>query len=93
VASVVSILVLLFSQGLAQPPDSLWSRTFGGSDFDECHFAAQTSDGDYILAGHPGSFGAGYDDFWLVKTGPDFVLTAPQGLVVCVDEDSLRLAW
>jgi len=48
--------------------DSLWSKTFGGDEFDECQFAEQTSDGGYILAGNTNSFGAGYTDFWLVKT-------------------------
>lgn len=48
--------------------DSLWSHTFGGSDRDRCYSAQQTSDGGYILAGETYSFGAGSDDFWLVKT-------------------------
>jgi len=46
----------------------LWSKTFGGDGVDECRFAEQTSDGGYILAGYTYSFGAGYGDFWLVKT-------------------------
>ncbi len=53
---------------VAQPPDSLWSRTFGGNDQDWCYCAQQTSDGGYILAGVTWSFGAGHDDCWLVKT-------------------------
>jgi hypothetical protein len=49
--------------------DSLWSRTFGGSEVDECFSAQRTADGGYILAGHTFSFGAGGQDFWLVRTG------------------------
>jgi uncharacterized delta-60 repeat protein len=48
--------------------DSLWSRTYGGSERDECRSVRQTSDGGYILAGETESFGAGRTDFWLVKT-------------------------
>jgi len=51
--------------------DSLWSRTFGGSQVDWCTSVQQTSDGAYILAGGTSSFGAGWQDFWLVKTGPE----------------------
>jgi hypothetical protein len=59
--------------------DSLWSRSFGGSGFDECYSILQTNDGGYVLAGHTDSFGAGLDDFWLVKTGPE------HGTTVCGD--------
>ncbi|MFH1009844.1 MAG: hypothetical protein V1784_01240, partial [bacterium] len=48
--------------------DSLWSRTFGGSNADACYCAQQTTDGGYILAGQTSSYGAGIADFWLVKT-------------------------
>lgn len=48
--------------------DSLWSRTFGGVSFDQCRSVQQTADGGYMLAGHTYSFGAGWYDFWLVKT-------------------------
>jgi hypothetical protein len=52
----------------AQPPDSLWSRTYGGSDNDRAAALQQTSDGGYIVAGTTRSFGAGNYDFWVVKT-------------------------
>ena len=55
--------------------DSLWSRTFGGEDYDECHSLVQTADGDYVLAGQTYSFGAGEGDFWLVKGGMGSFLT------------------
>ncbi|MDD5087291.1 MAG: T9SS type A sorting domain-containing protein [bacterium] len=48
--------------------DSLWSRTFGGGNYERCYSAQQTSDGGYVLAGSTNSFGAGGRDFWLVKT-------------------------
>jgi len=51
--------------------DSLWSRTFGGHDWDKFFSLAETDDGGYILGGSTASFGAGGLDFWLVKVGAD----------------------
>jgi len=48
--------------------DTLWTRTYGGSDYDYGRSVAQTSDGGYIVAGYTGSFGAGSRDVYLVKT-------------------------
>jgi hypothetical protein len=59
-------LVKTNSQG-----DTLWTRTYGGSDDDEAYSVQQTADGGYILAGHTRSFGTGGKDFYLVKTGPE----------------------
>ena len=67
----IVILVVCFQHTasivIAQP-DSLWSRTFGGGDLDVCNSVQQTTDGGYILGGYTYSYGAGYRDFWLVKT-------------------------
>jgi hypothetical protein len=45
-----------------------WSKTYGGTGADIAYFVIQTSDGGYALAGNTKSFGAGQEDFWLVKT-------------------------
>jgi hypothetical protein len=67
-----AVAILVFatstSMAVAQPPDSLWSRTYGGDSFDACFSVQQTLDGGYILGGNTYSFGAGGSNFWLVKT-------------------------
>ena len=52
----------------SQPPPTEWNRTYGGAYYDEAMSVVQTGDGGYALAGYTESFGAGYADFWLVKT-------------------------
>jgi|GEM_PF-1187348 len=51
--------------------DSLWSKTYGGSDYDYAYGIKSTSDGGYIIVGYTSSFGAGGTDVWLLKTNAD----------------------
>jgi hypothetical protein len=48
--------------------DTLWTRTFGGTEWDDAYSVEQTTDGGYILGGDTWSYGAGNGDVYLVKT-------------------------
>ena len=51
--------------------DTLWTKTFGGSDVDYAKSIQQTTDGGYVIVGTTHSFGAGSSDVWLIKVAPD----------------------
>jgi hypothetical protein len=52
----------------AQAPDTLWTRTYGGPSEEKAFCVQQTSDNGYVLVGYTYSFGAGWMDFYLVRT-------------------------
>ncbi|MBU0678350.1 MAG: hypothetical protein KJ626_09545 [Verrucomicrobia bacterium] len=80
IASIFTILCFA-GAALAQPPDTLWTRTCGGPYQDRAYSVLQTSDGGFVLAGHTVSFGAGSYDCYLVKLNSegDTLWTRTQG--------------
>jgi len=46
----------------------LWSKTFGGENWDYGNSISITQDGDYIICGSTESFGSGERDVYLIKT-------------------------
>jgi len=48
--------------------DTVWTRTYGGSEYDGAYSIAQTPGGGFIIGGWTWSFGEGRNDFYVVKT-------------------------
>lgn len=47
--------------------DTLWTKSYGGNNYDFGQAVQQTADGGYIIAGYTGSFGPGDPDVYLLK--------------------------
>lgn len=62
---------LLVSATIAQPPDTLWTRTYGGSSNDNGLCVQQTSDGGFVVVGDTRSFNVYGRDVMLFKTSSE----------------------
>jgi predicted secreted protein len=51
--------------------DTLWSRIYGGEDYDHIQYLLPLSDGGFLIAIRTYSFGNGQADIWLVKIDKD----------------------
>jgi hypothetical protein len=47
--------------------DTLWTRTYGGVDREVAFWVEPTTNGGFVMAGYTESYGAGGNDFYLVK--------------------------
>lgn len=67
------------------------SITYGGPEIDTCRSVVQTSDGAYIIGGTTASFGAGSNDFWLIKTSapPAHIHNINTGLNYILIQDAI----
>lgn len=48
--------------------DTVWTRTYGGKNYDWGEAVVQTSDGGFLIVGGTKSFGSGGTDVWLIRT-------------------------
>jgi len=75
-----------------------WNQTYGGSGNDVLNSVVKTDDGGYALAGFTESFGAGNQDFWLIKIAHAWEYTfavnsSPTGVMFTVDGVSNMTPW
>ncbi len=82
--TIMLVLVFVFAIGLeanATPGDTLWTRTYGGSETEFGNSVIQLVDMDYLVLGYTNSYGAGDKDFYLLKidTFGDTVWTRTYG--------------
>jgi len=61
------VLVSFLFVGSVGASSEMWSKTYGNGK-ETGDSLVETSDGGFAIAGGTGSFGAGGNDFWLVKT-------------------------
>jgi hypothetical protein len=53
-----------------------WQRTYGGERDDEAHAVVPAFDGGYVVVGITESFGAGWEDAWILKLNADGTLSS-----------------
>nr|NQU91515.1 hypothetical protein [Bacteroidota bacterium] len=70
--NVIFIITILFATILTfaqTPPDTLWTKTYGGTSNDDAIAVIQTIDSCFVFLGHTES--SGNTDIWLMKIDDD----------------------
>ncbi len=60
-------LLLVTVASFAQPPDTMWTHAYGGTNLDDAYGVTTTSDGGLFIVGRSRSFSQQFD-VWLVRT-------------------------
>jgi hypothetical protein len=68
IALAIGMVLLVFASLCAQAPDTLWTRTYGGAEYEEAYAIQEINDKGFVVAGYTKSYGAGECDMYLVKT-------------------------
>jgi len=68
VLCVYSTTLVVHGSPSSELPILQWDKTYGGTYEDVAWSVIQTNDAGYAIAGWTASFGAGYYDFWVIKT-------------------------
>ncbi len=62
-------VLLICGKAVAVQPDTMWTKTYGGSNIDVGYCVQQASDGGYAICGYTRSFGTlSGRNMWLIKT-------------------------
>jgi len=64
----ISITLICTIHFINAQSNTLWTRTYGGSGFDNGFSVQQTSDDGFVVVGGTESFGAGLSAVWLIRT-------------------------
>ncbi|MCK4307928.1 hypothetical protein KAW50_06875, partial [candidate division WOR-3 bacterium] len=65
---IIAYSLLLTPYCFAQAPDTLWTKTYGGTSSDMGGSVQECASGGFIITGGTYSFGAGKNDVYLIRT-------------------------
>ena len=64
---ILTLNLLFIPVALKAQPEILWTKTYGGSSYEELWALKELPDGGFIMTGFTKSFGVSARDFWVVR--------------------------